>query len=156
MSAAGLWPRIERLTRFRFVPAIGGIANDGDQLLVALRCDSLDDLAELLRALELPCRVHEVYPEQPVPGRPYRADEMARFPSLVGRAADRPILEQPGHCALRGFPIFAWAGRAGDGWRLELSPTDADHPYDVTERCVAAAEGIEPWLSAWADRVVGR
>lgn len=126
MSAAGLWPRIERLTRFRFVPAIGGIANDGDQLLVALRCDSLDDLAELLRALELPCREHEGQPEQ------------------------------PGHCKLRGLPVFGWAHRDGDGWRLELSPVDAEHPYDVTERCVAAAEAIEPWLEPWADRVVRR
>lgn len=151
----GLEARIARLELFRFVRALGGFAQDGDRLLVALRCASLADLAELMRAVGVPCRVHEVYPEQPVLGRAYPAADMARFPSLVGGAEERPILEQPGHCALREVPVFAWALREGAGWRLELSPVDAERPYAVTERCVAGAEALEPWLLRWADRIIG-
>ncbi len=38
---------------FRYCRAVGGHANDGDQLLAALRCENAADLARLLAALGL-------------------------------------------------------------------------------------------------------
>jgi hypothetical protein len=122
------------LRAFRFLPAIGGHANDGDALV--LRLGPVAALEEICRGLGL--RLEPALPDepQPRPGVAYRAGEMEAFRSL---AAGTPWV-QPGHVEIGGERVFAWiddrgllltvAGRGGD-------------PYAVTAADVAAAQAIE-------------
>lgn len=129
------WAR--RLSIFRFCRAVGGHANDGDELSAVFRYASIPQLLGALRQLGFEPVVHATQPPQPEPGRGYPADEFARFPSLI----DRTWIEQPGHCTLHGAKAFVWCG---DG-RVAISISSG---YQVTEGDVERAAALEPLLAA--------
>jgi len=132
-SRAELRSWATRLRYFRYCLAIGGHANDGDQLLVALRYQGADDLRSLLQALGVtPVNV----PPPSVPG-----------PDPI---PDCPGLGQPEHQVLAGHPCFLWPR----GGRLQLSLSDLANPYEVTASVVEAARRIEPLLAELTARVI--
>jgi hypothetical protein len=140
------WAR--RMRFFRFCRAIGGHANDGDQLLVAVRITSESDLVAVASALGIALRELPADAPVPQPGRAYRGDEMAAFRTRIDA---HPRFEQPGHVTLAGARCFAWVHPG----RLEIALAGADgDPYEVTERDVENALALEPLLSPLADRII--
>jgi hypothetical protein len=117
------WGR--RLRYFRFCKAIGGFAQDGDQLQVALRCTTNADLRQLLAQLGLP--------------------------PLTSQAAYRRPLAR--HVQLAGERAFLTIDRVPE-LRLNLSMADVEIPYDVTASAVAAAVAVEELLVAHAARII--
>jgi hypothetical protein len=138
----------ERMRFFRFCRAIGGHANDGDMLLAALRVESEADLVAVAAALGIALRELPADTPAPVPGRIYRGDELARFPSRID---GHPRFEQPGTITLAGVRCFAWVfpGRL----ELQLSGAAGDG-YEVTEEDVRNAVTIEAAMAPVADRVI--
>jgi hypothetical protein len=137
------YDQLARLRAFRFLPAIGGHANDGDEL--CLRLGPTEAIDEISRRLGL--RLDAAIPgePQPAPGRAYGADEMARLRSL---ATGTPWV-QPGHTQVAGEAVFAWIDARG----LTLSVSGrAGDPYAVTDADVEACARIE---AAVLDTVVG-
>jgi hypothetical protein len=98
--------------------------------------------------------VHEEVPPQPEVGRSYPATEFGQFVSLVGRPAERPIIQQPSRSLLQGEQVFAWVHRDGAGWRLEIDVVDPGGSYEVTKESHAAAARLERVLEAFRDRIV--
>jgi len=121
---------------FRFVRAIGGHANDGDELLVAFRYSGPDELREFFRRLGTELVVRQQRPPQPIAGTPYTSDEYARFPSTIPGTR---WIEQPGHIQVDGQAAFAWC----DASSIRLVVAEG---YDVTEANVDGAEAIERLL----------
>lgn len=116
------WAR--RLRYFRFCKAYGGHANDGDQLLAALRYTDEPDLTQLLLHL-----------------------------GLAGAGGAHRSLASPGRVTLAGHAVFLSVRRA-PVQQLEFSIFDLDNPYEVTARAVAAAEAVEELLVAHEVRLV--
>lgn len=132
-----------RLRLFRFVHAVGGHANDADELVVAFACPSTGDLRRFLAELGVPLVEYDQRPPQPESGVGYRADQFERFPSLI-RGTE--WIAQPGHCMIAGQKAFCWVA----GGRLTLSLGD----YTVTESHVRAAEAIETVLAGTSLEVI--
>ncbi|WP_052733131.1 hypothetical protein [Hymenobacter terrenus] len=95
------WGR--RLRYFRFCKAIGGHANDGDQLLAALRYADPADLRQLLMQLDLP----------------------------VAAVGSVKIFPSAGQVTLAGERVFVWV-RTAPVPQLEISIVDLDNLYEVT------------------------
>lgn len=123
-NRAALAGWVRRLRYFRFVKAQGGFAQDGDELLVALRYAGSADLQHLLAQLGLP-PLPTLAPDYQPPG------------GLVALAGERGYLTvQPNY------------------QRLSLGMHDPTQRYNVTEATVAAAEKVEAVLAAHAARVI--
>lgn len=116
---------VRRLRYFRFCKAIGGLAQDGDQLRVALRCTSNADLRGLLAQLGLPPLAQQDAYRRP----------LARHVQLAGERAFLTIDRKP-------------------ALQLNLSIADTDNPYDVTASAVAAAAAVEKLLVAHEARLI--
>lgn len=125
-----------RLRWFRYCRAVGGHANDGDELRLVVRAETERELLATFAALGITPTVLPAGAPQPVPGVAYTAEEYAAFTTRIHRF---PHLGQPGQVRVGGQRAFAWV-RAG---RLELSLSDPDDPYEVTARTVASAIAIE-------------
>ncbi len=117
------WGR--RLRYFRFCKAIGGFAQDGDQLRVALRYTTIADLRQLLAQLGLP--------------------------SLTTQAAYRRPLAR--HVQLAGARAFLTIDRVPQP-QLMLSIADTENPYSVTVNAVTAAVAAEALLLAHEARII--
>ena len=139
------WAR--RLRYFRFCRAVGGHANDGDELLVAIGLQAGADLADVCAALGIVLEVVAPGSPQPVPGVAYTAEEFGRFASIVPGSAG---IRQPGFVELAGQPVYAHL----QADRLEISLSDADSPYQVTEAAVRSAERVEALLAPLAGRLI--
>ena len=113
------------LRHFRFCRAIGGHANDGDSLEVALSCGSEAELLEICTQIGLTLTPLPADEPRPEAGRTYTHEEYARFRTPM-RAF--PQWQQPGHCALRSGPAFVGVesgrvtidvlGASGDGFAV--------------------------------------
>lgn len=146
-SAAELHDWALRLRYFRFCRAVGGHANDGDQLRVVLRAETEPVLRNLFTVLGItPTSIPPDAP-RPQPGTRYTARQYAAFPARIDRF---PTLAQPRHVHIAGHKAFAWAS-AG---RLRISLHDADNPFEVTEPTVQAALDIEQRLSQLAAEII--
>ncbi|HEX8693846.1 MAG TPA: hypothetical protein VF746_15600 [Longimicrobium sp.] len=130
------WAR--KLGVFRFRRARGGHANDGDSLDVAFSYETEEQLLSFFRHVGFQPVVHSAEPPRPVPGRPYRQDEFAAFPSIIPNTR---WIEQPGHCTLSGIKVFMWCGNH----RITISVHSG---YDVTEEDVENAARLELLLKA--------
>ncbi len=133
-SEAELTEWARTLSIFRFCGAIGGHANDGDQLMAGLRYSSSDDLADLAAALGI---------------------TLWRVPWLrlndANQIPDAPRWQQPDRQSLGGVSVFVYAehgilniciaGAAGD-------------PYSVTQADVDQARIVERLLEPVRHRVV--
>lgn len=139
------WAR--RLRYFRFCRAVGGHANDGDELLVAIALQTEAGLLDVYAALGIVRDVVAPDSPQPVPGVAYTAEAYQRFVSIVPGTHG---IRQPGFVELAGQPVYAHA----QANRLEISLSDTDFPYDVTEAAVRSAERVETLLAPLAGRLI--
>jgi len=125
---------------FRFCRAIGGLANDPDILLCALRVDSEAQLVHLTRSLGVPVQEVPTFDRAGPPGR-NRPTPIEAFPRFI----------QPGRVRLANVDCFLWVGQA----RLELSVYGAAAiPYEVDRKDVENARKIEELLVPFADLVI--
>jgi hypothetical protein len=134
------------LKYFRFCRAYGGHANDGDQLLLAIRLLSEHDLFEIFSALGIPIeRTTQREPRSVL----FAPPEVARLPPKIP-TTDIPWFFQPSHCHVAGRSVHAWV-RTG---RLELSVADTQSPYDVTAAAIESACVIEGLVGPLTDRLL--
>jgi len=112
------------------VRAVGGHANDGDYLALALRWRGEEDLRQLMAELGAPLGA-ATPGSATIPGHPH--------------------LAQPGDVTVLGTAVFAWV--RADRVELHLSGAAGD-PYQVSEADVCAAEALEAALGALSDRAV--
>jgi hypothetical protein len=140
-----LWAR--QLKYFRFCKAYGGHANDGDQLKVALKFDSEEDLVETCKSLGLPLRRISADSPKPVPGVRYSWQEFTKFVSFVD---DFPTIEQPGWTTLLGLKVHVWIRSD----RLEICIMDEGNLYEVSAAAVDVASKIEELLRPLAERLI--
>lgn len=136
-----------RLRYFRFCRAVGGHANDGDQLLVAIAVETEADLVNVCATLWIALDIVAPDSPQPVPGVAYTAEEFGKFAPLV--PGSRRI-RQPGLVELAGQPAYVHA----QANRLEISLSDTDRPYEVSEASVRSAERVEALLTQLAGRLI--
>ena len=116
----------QRLRYFRFCKAIGGHANDGDNLLVALRYTDAADLGQLLTELGLPIG---------------KNDSDLNMTASLGRSK---LAGQPVYISLRHLPVR----------QLEIVIFDQDNVYEVTSAAITAAETVEVLLAAHEPRII--
>lgn len=121
---------VRRLRHTRFVRAVGGHANDGDYLALALRWEGEEDLRHLMARLGAPLGA-SLPGTSTVPGHPH--------------------LAQPGHVVVLGLRAFAWV--RGDRVEIRLSGADG-RAHEVSEADVLDAEALEGALGDLASRVV--
>ena len=122
------------LSTFRFCRAIGGHANDGDELVAALRYSSSDDLGALATTLGITLR---------------RASWLRL--KEANEVPDAPHWQQPLPQSLGGVPLLLHA-RSG---LLEICIAGAEgDPYSVTGLDVERARAVEVLLAPVRDRVV--
>ena len=142
----GLWAR--QLKYFRFCRSCGSpLVNDGDELQVALKIDSEEDLVETCRRLGLPLRRIPADALKPVPGVAYSREESAKFVSSIDSF---PTIERPGWTTLLGFKVFVWVGSN----RLDISVTNEGDSFTVSAAAVDAASKIEELLGPMAERLI--
>lgn len=125
------WAR--RLALFRFCRAVGGHANDGDELLLTYAYQDPSQLRAFFAPLGVQLIEHHEAPAQALPGVSYAWNELQKFPSLI---PDTSWLQQPGRCQLAHEEVFAWCSNQ----QIQLSIA---HGYDVTEADVERAERLE-------------
>jgi hypothetical protein len=136
------WTR--SMSYFRFCRALGGHANDGDELVCALSSQNDADLVEISSALCIPVR--ELDPEA------RDAAERAGGPNRHGSQTQwRSRLAQPGQVVLAGVSVFVYV-RATQT-ELSLSGAAGD-PFEVTDLDVQNALRIEAVMGGVAHRVV--
>ncbi len=128
------------LRYFQFKKAIGGHANDGDDLFVRLNYQGQADLIQLLKDLGIEPRVFDERPPQPEPGLAYRGDEMQKFVSLVPGTR---WVAQPGHTELSGIRVFVYGST--DHCSIHIV-SEVDGGYGVGPADYAAAAQLEKTL----------
>ncbi|HEX6241639.1 MAG TPA: hypothetical protein VFZ61_12115 [Polyangiales bacterium] len=123
----------QRLSLFRFCRAVGGHANDGDELLLVYAYQTPSELSGFFNALGAPLIQHSEAPPQAIPGVSYTWEQSRKFPSLIPNTT---WLQQPGHCKLAGEDAFAWCTNQ----QIQISIA---HGFEVTEAEVQRAERLE-------------
>ncbi len=137
------WARSLRF--FRFVSGPGGMLDQGDRLLVALRAPHYHDLEAIFTTLGAAAR-----PRPPDPANPEVG--YVAFTPPPPDPAGSPVAAPPllGVVRIGDVPVTAyWTGRS-----LELWIADEAQPSEVTAAAVAAAQRIEPRLEPLAGRIV--
>ncbi|KAA0022339.1 hypothetical protein [Antrihabitans cavernicola] len=136
------WAR--SLRYFRFCRAYGGHANDGDQLLVAIGFDGVDDLLSVCDGLGITLAA----PGGPAPvtGVTYTGAEWAKLAFPIQAF---PQFAQPGWVRLADHNVHVHVGHD-----VRISAADEDERYDVTETAVAAAQRIEGLLAPIQGRII--
>ncbi|PRH88615.1 hypothetical protein C5L14_05110 [Labrys okinawensis] len=140
------WAR--RLRYFRFCRAYGGHAGDGDRLLAAIAlAGTVPDIREVLGILGIAADPVPVDAPQPIPGVSYTAEAFERFV----RIAPGPLrIRQPGHVTLGGHTVLVYLHPG----RLELSMSDVESPFEVTQAVILSAEAVEAFLLPLANRLI--
>lgn len=127
----------QRLRYFRYCRAYGGHAGDGDSLLVAIRIQSEQELHEVFDYLQLPIVFTAL-----APSLSDGIDNSIKW--------SYPQVEPPKHVVLAGIKVFIWTYPD----RLKLTITNLEHPTEVTESSVIAAEQLEPFLTPLASKMI--
>ena len=140
------WARSLRL--FRFCRALGGHANDGDTLQLALQFEGEDDLLALLAQLGIAVQRYPPETPQPVAGQAYPGEEFRQFPMLVPA---HPSIGQPSHVSLFGVPCHVWVTS-----RVTITMQAERDIWHVDEAAVESAARLEANLKAVADGVADR
>jgi hypothetical protein len=147
-SFAELEEWTNRLRFFRFCRALGGHANDGDELLAALRVDAEAELLAVTTHLGVALRTVPVPTPAPIPGKLYTIAEFSQFPTPMGPF---PRFEQPGRVRIAGVECSVSVSPG----RIELTLSGAaGDPYEVTGEDVENAIKIEPLIVPLAERVI--
>ena len=96
----------KQMQYFRFVGEIGGRAEDSDELKVAFKYQSIDDIKQFCAFLDIRLIEHTRKPPSPEVGVGYPMDEYVRlFPSLI---SGTEWIEQLGRCQIAGQSVFVW------------------------------------------------
>lgn len=136
------WARSLRF--FRFVRAGGGLLNDGDRLMAALRFRGREDFLALCAALGL-------LVERTAEHVSIAADTRGRSFEERTPIQILPEFLQTGSAIVGDVPCYTWVS---PGARLEIFVTDAADAYTVTASAVEAAREIERTLEGHAGRIV--
>ena len=97
---------VKQLRYFRFVHALGGRAEDADELKVVFQYRSVEELKQICLSLGIEWIEHTRKPSSPAPGVGYPGDEYARlFPPLI---AGTTWIEQLGGCQIAEQSVFVW------------------------------------------------
>lgn len=136
----------KKLKLFRFFRANGGHANDGDSLDVVYAYNSLEEMTNFFEDLGIKLKTYHEKPDQPVPGKGYRGDIFAQFPSLI---PNTQWIEQPKHCVIDGVKVLIWCYnnqiKISIGTDYRVSVTDFENAEKV-ERVLSKVdlEVIDP------------
>lgn len=130
------WAKQMRL--FRFVRAIGGHANDDEQLQLRFRLKGDAAIEDFCNAIGIKLKRFSVEPPQPVYGVSYPIEEFEKFPFLIPNTL---WLEQPGRCKISGNPVYVWF------FDNSARITIANDGFDVNELDVVRATQIEDALT---------
>jgi hypothetical protein len=125
------------LRLFRFIPAIGGHANDGDVLQASLSFSGEAELVALFERLGRPLVALPAGAPVPVAGAQYTIEE---YEALRHPLRGFPRYESPGRTTLFGVSAYVSVGDAEVS--ILLAGADGD-PYSVTERDFENALTIE-------------
>ncbi|GAB4975341.1 hypothetical protein MAHJHV61_39880 [Mycobacterium avium subsp. hominissuis] len=139
------WAR--RLRYFRFCRAVGGHANDGDRLLVALRAETEPSLRGLVACLGVAASAVTADAPTRRRGVAYSGADYAALPSPIGRF---PHLCQPGHIEIDGHKAFMWVYAD----RVTVSLSDPDDPFSVTAAAIESALFLEARISPIAAQLI--
>jgi hypothetical protein len=132
---------------FRYCRANGGHANDGDELKVAIRFGSEEELRSQFEALGIPLEEMPAVAPRPVAGAAYRGDEWAKFLPFVDSL---PHLRQPSHISFNKIPCHVWIYPQ----KWELCIVDPAYPYEVTSRSIEHARAIDPLFKSIGNDIV--
>jgi hypothetical protein len=147
-SFAELHEWTARMRFFRFCRAFGGHANDGDQLLAALRVETEADLLAVSTQLGVVLRTVPIPTPAPIAGARYTIAEFSEFPTPI---VPFPRFEQPGWVRIAEVACSVWVSPG----RLELTLQGAaGDPYEVTDQDVENAVKIETLMAPLAERVI--
>ena len=138
------WAR--SLKYFRFVRSGGGMSGGGDNLLLAVRVVSQEDLEDVFAWLEAPLR-----PYLPDPAE-FGGNGQIRF--IAGPSADpasvQALSPALGLIRIGAATIYAYYVCG----TLELRIADDAEPWRVTDAAVDAARAIEPRIAGFAHRLI--
>jgi hypothetical protein len=128
------------LRLFRFVPAVGGHASDGDVLQASLPFSGEAELVAVFERLGRPLVILPASAPVPVPGKQYTIEE---YEALRHPLRGFPRYESPSRTTLFGVSTYVSVGDADVS--LLLAGADGD-PYGVTEGDFENARTIERGL----------
>jgi hypothetical protein len=111
-----------------------------------LKFESRSDLERLFSHLGIPLVILPPGEPRPVPGKPYPADEYAKFRSAVTRFPD---IMQPGHVTVQGVSTFVWV----DDDTMTID-SKGQNVWDVDDTAIASARHLEPLLEPLAAQVL--
>jgi hypothetical protein len=136
------WTRSMRY--FRFQRAIGGHANDGDELLCALRSGNDADVVEIFSELGIPVREADAQELDSAlrAGRPNRYGASNQWLSRIA---------QPGQVVIAGASVNVYV--RAEQTELSLSGAAGDY-FEVSQLDVDNALRIEAAMAGVANRVV--
>ncbi|HEY5372119.1 MAG TPA: hypothetical protein VIK01_00470 [Polyangiaceae bacterium] len=136
------WTRLMRY--FRFHRAIGGHANDGDELLCALRSRDDADVSEIFTELGIPVREVDAQEVDSAlrAGRPNRYGANNQWLSRIA---------QPGTIVISGVSVSVYV--RAEQTELSLSGASGDY-FQVDELDVHNALRVETAMAGVANRVV--
>ncbi len=132
----------QSLRYFYFMRAVGGHANDADQLEVVFQFSDFSDLTKKLNLLGITLQKIPADKEVPVPGKSYPGDVYATLASPIPQF---PEYEQPGHVTINETPVFCYILKN----RLELTLFGGNgDSYSVSDIDVTNAKKIETLIKA--------
>lgn len=130
---------VTSLKLFRFVRAVGGHANDGDEFVLLIEYLDIAHLKEILRFFSI--ELNEIPPDynSPKPGVPYKYIEFSKFKSEI---KEHPGFEQPGKVKLLNREVFIFVGNN----LIKICVTNLYNPYIVTDEEFQYCMKLENYL----------
>lgn len=128
---------IKIIKKFRYVRAIGGHANDCDELLLGIVFNNTSEMLLTLEKWGVILKKHHEKPPQPLIGIRYSGKEYMSFPSIIKGTF---WVEEPGHCTIFGQNVFISCGEKGMYITANLK-------QKVTDSDIKKAQIIEQHLS---------
>lgn len=130
---------VSSLKLFRFVRAWGGHANDGDQFILLIDYNGIEELKSALHELGAELRtIPEGYP-RPVPGVSYKWEEYRKFKNEI---YEHPGYEQPGKVYLLNREVYVFIRDE----LIQIQVRDIENPYIVTEDTFQYCMKLEDYL----------
>jgi len=128
---------IKIIKKFRYVRAIGGHANDCDELLLGIVFNNTSEMLLTLEKWGVILKKHHEKPPQPLIGIRYSGKEYMSFPSIIKGTF---WVEEPGHCTIFGQNVIISCGEKGMYITANLK-------QEITDSDIKKAQIIEQHLS---------
>ena len=139
---------VRGLRFFRFCrPSTAPHATEGDRFLVALRFSGEDELLEIMESLDI--EINRLPPD-------YRSPTVRRHgQKRISPIPEFPDLAQPSHQELDGVRTFIWVrGGVTRPGVIDLTISDPDKPFELTEQAFQGAQRVETLLSQHQHRII--